>query len=84
MTREELEEMKGFASILKSRLEDAVDTRGYLYDGLRDLEDTSLKDLSVEIDTLQDLDRDLGSNLTDLDEAIEELEKALNRIDVVE
>lgn len=84
MTREELEEMKGFASILKSRLEDAVDTRGYLYDGLRDLEDTSLKDLSVEIDTLQDLDRDLGSNLEDLSEAIEELEKSLNRIDVVE
>ena len=50
MTREELEEMKGFASILKSRLEDAVDTRGYLYDGLRDIEDTSLKDLSVEIE----------------------------------
>ena len=41
MTRKELEEMKGFASILKSRLEDAS-------------------------------------------EAIEELEKALNKVDIVE
>lgn len=84
MTREELEEMKGFASILKSRLEDAVDTRADLYNGLRDLEDTSLIDLSKEIDRLQDLDRDLGDNLEDLSMAIEELEKALNKVDVTE
>ena len=84
MTREELEEMKGFASILKSRLEDAVDTRADLYNGLRDLEDTSLKDLSREIDTLQDLDGDLGNSLENLEKAIEELEKALNKVDVTE
>ena len=84
MTREELEEMKGFASILKSRLEDAVDTRADLYNGLRDLEDTSLKDLSREIDTLQDLDGDLGNSLENLEKAIKELEKALNKVDVTE
>lgn len=84
MTREELEEMKGFASILKSRLEDAVDTREDIYDRLKDLEDTPLQDLFHEIDRLQDLDTILDDNLTDLDEAIEELEKALNRIDIVE
>ena len=84
MTRKELEEMKGFASILKSRLEDAVDTREDIYDRLKDLEDTPIQDLLHEIGRLQDLDRDLGSNLEDLSEAIEELEKSLNRIDVVE
>lgn len=84
MTRKELEEMKGFASILKSRLEDAVDTREDIYDRLKDLEETPLQDLLHEIGRLQDLDRDLGSNLEDLDEAIEELEKALNKIDVTE
>ena len=84
MTREELEEMKGFASILKSRLEDAVDTREDIYDRLKDLEETPLQDLLHEIGRLQDLDTILDDNLTDLDEAIKELEKALNRIDVVE
>lgn len=84
MTRKELEEMKGFASILKSRLEDAVDTREDIYDRLKDFEDTPLQDLLHEIGRLQDLDRDLGNNLEDISEAIEELEKALNRIDVVE
>ena len=84
MTRKELETMKGFASILKSRLEDAVDTREDIYDRLKDLEDTPIQDLLHEIGRLQDLDTKLDDNLTDLDEAIEELEKALNRIDIVE
>lgn len=84
MTRKELETMKGFASILKSRLEDAVDTREDIYDRLKDLEETPLQDLSHEIDRLQDLDTMLDDNLTDLDEAIEELEKALNKVDVTE
>lgn len=84
MTREELEEMKGFASILKSRLEDAVDTREDIYDKLKYLEDTPIQDLLHEIGRLQDLDTILDDNLTDLDEAIEELEKALNRIDITE
>ena len=84
MTREELEEMKGFASVLKSRLEDAVGTREDIYDKLKDLEDTPIQYLMHEIDRLQDLDGKLDDNLEDLDEAIEELEKALNRIDVTE
>nr|DAP11710.1 MAG TPA: hypothetical protein [Caudoviricetes sp.] len=84
MTRKELETMKGFASILKSRLEDAVDTREDIYDRLKDLEDTPIQDLLHEIGSLQDLDTKLDDNLTDLDEAIEELEKELNRVDIVE
>ena len=84
MTRKELEDMKGFASILKSRLEDAVDTREDIYDRLKDLEETPLQDLLYEIGRLQDLDTMLDDNLTDLDEAIEELEKALNKIDLTE
>jgi hypothetical protein len=76
--------MKGFASILKSRLEDAVDTREDIYDRLKDLEDTPIQDLLHEIGSLQDLDTKLDDNLTDLDEAIEELEKELNRVDIVE
>lgn len=84
MTRKELEEMKGFAFILKSRLEDAVDTREDIYDRLKDLEDTPLQDLLHEIGRLQDLDTELDDNLEDLSTAIEELEKALNRVDATE
>lgn len=76
--------MKAFASILKSRLEDAVDTREDIYDRLKDLEETPLQDLLHEIGRLQDLDRDLGNNLEDLSMAINELEKALNKVDVTE
>ena len=74
--------MKGFASILKSRLEDAEDTREDIYDRLKDLEDTPIQDLLHEIGRLQDLDRKLDDNLTDISIAISELEKELNRIDV--
>lgn len=84
MTRDELESMKAFASILKSRLEDAVDTREDIYDELWDFEDAPIKDLPQEIDRLQALDEKLRENLADIDEAIEELEKALNKVDVVE
>ena len=84
MTREELEEMKGFASILKSRLEDAVDTREDIYDELWDFEDAPIKDIPQGIDRLQALDEKLRENLADIDEAIEELEKALNKVDVIE
>ena len=84
MTREELNEMKGFASILKSRLEDAQDTREDLYDRLKDLEDTPLQDLLHEIDRLKDLDGKLDDNLEDLSEAIEELENTLSKVDVTE
>ena len=84
MTREELESMKAFASILKSRLEDAVDTRNDIYDELWDMEDAPVKDLPQEIDRLQALDEKLRENLADIDEAIQELEKALNKVDVVE
>lgn len=76
--------MKAFASILKSRLEDAVDTREDIYDELWGFEDAPIKDLPQEIDRLQALDEKLRENLADIDEAIEELEKALNKVDVVE
>ena len=84
MTREELESMKDFASILKSRLEDAVDTREDIYDELWDFEDAPIKDIPQGIDRLQALDEKLRENLADIDEAIEELEKALNNVSVVE
>ena len=84
MTRTELESMKAFASILKSRLEDAVDTREDIYDRLKDLEETPLNYLLQEIDRLQVLDARIRENLADIDEAIEELEKALNKVDVTE
>nr|DAT23076.1 MAG TPA: Heat shock factor binding protein 1 [Caudoviricetes sp.] len=84
MTRKELEDMKAFASILKSRLEDAVDTREDIYDKLKYLEDTPIQDLLHEIGRLQDLDTELDDNLEDLSTAIDELEKALNKIGVTE
>ena len=48
--------MKGFASILKSRLEDAVDTWEDIYGILRDLVDTPIQDLLHEIGRLQNLE----------------------------
>ena len=84
MTREELEEMKGFASILKSRLEDAQDTREDIHDKLVDLKETPFNYLPQEIAWLQILDTMLRKKLTNLSKAIEKLEKALNKVDVVE
>ena len=84
MTRDELDEMKDFASILKLRLGDAVDTREDIYDRLKELEETPLNYLLQEIDRLQVLDARLRENLADIDEAIEELEKALSKVDVTE
>lgn len=84
MTREELEEMKGFASILKSRLEDAVDTRKDIHDKLVDLKETPLNYLPQEIDWLQVLGTTLRKKLTNLSKAIEKLEKALSKVDVTE
>lgn len=76
--------MKDFASILKLRLGDAVDTREDIYDRLKELEETPLNYLLQEIDRLQVLDARLRENLADIDEAIEELEKALSKVDVTE
>lgn len=78
MTRKELEDMK----VLKSWLEDAKDTSVDIYDKLKELKETPLNYLLQEIDRLQVLDSKLYDNLEDLSEAIEELEKALNKIDV--
>lgn len=69
---------------MKSRLEDAVDTRKDIYDRLKELEETPLNYLLQEIDRLQVLDARIRENLADIDEAIEELEKALNKVDVTE
>ena len=80
MTRKELEGMKG----LKSWLEDAKDTSVDIYDKLKELKETPLNYLLQEIDGLQVLNSKLYDNLEDLSDAIEELEKALNKIDVTE
>nr|DAT97334.1 MAG TPA: hypothetical protein [Caudoviricetes sp.] len=80
MTRKELEDMKG----LKSLLEDAKDTSVDIYDKLKELKETPLNYLLQEIDMLQVLNSKLYDNLEDLTDAIEELEKALNKIDIVE
>lgn len=80
MTRKELEDMK----VLKSWLEDAKDTSVDIYDKLKELKETPLNYLLQEIDRLQVLNSKLYDYLEDLTDAIEELEKALNRIDIVE
>lgn len=79
MTRKELEDMKG----LKSLLEDAKDTSVDIYDKLKELKETPLNYLLQEIDGLQVLNSKLYDNLEDLSDAIEELKKELNKIDIV-
>lgn len=69
---------------MKSWLEDAKDTSVDIYDKLKELKETPLNYLLQEIDGLQVLNSKLYDNLEDLSDAIEELEKALNKIDVVE
>ena len=69
---------------MKSRLEDAQDTREDIHDKLADLKETPLNYLPQEIDWLQVLDTMLRKKLTNLSKAIEKLEKALNKVDVTE
>ena len=84
MKQAEVNGLKSIVSILKSRLEDADDKREEIYDRLRDLEDEPLGNVLRVIDKMMTLDNELEEYLTDLSDAIDDLEDALATADIME
>ena len=84
MTQSEVNGLKGIVSILKSRLEDAEDKREEISDRLTDLEDVPLSDAIRSIDKMMTLDNELDEYLTDLSDAIDDLEDALATAEITE
>lgn len=77
MTKAEVNGLKSIVSILKSRLEDAENKREEISDRLIDLEDEPLGNVLRRIDKMMTLDKELDEYLTDLSDAIDDLEDAL-------
>lgn len=84
MTQAEVNGLKSIASILKARLDDAVDKSEEIYDRLVDLEDEPLGDVLRIIGKMMELDDELDEYLTDLSDAIDDLEDALATAEITE
>lgn len=80
MTREELESMEGFASILSERLEEVTDKYDDIYDRLKYLEDEPVSNVHRVIDKIQEEYNELYDKLEDLSEAVEEFTKEVRRM----
>nr|DAQ30719.1 MAG TPA: hypothetical protein [Caudoviricetes sp.] len=80
MTKEELREMEGFASILTSRLEDVTDKYEDIDNRIKYLDDEPVRDICRVIDKIQVESNELDDRLTDLNEAVEEFAKAIRRM----
>ena len=76
--------MKSIVSILKHRLDDASDKREEISDRLIDLEDEPLGNVLRVIDKMMTLDKELDEYLTDLSDAIDDLEDALATAEITE
>ena len=84
MTQSEVNGLKGIVSILKSRLGDATDKREEISDRLVDLEGEPLGDVIRSIGKMMKLDKELDEYLTDLSDAIDDLEDALATAEITE
>lgn len=84
MTQSEVNGLKSIVSILKSRLDDAADKREEISDRLLDLEGEPLGDVLRSIDKMMTLDKELDEYLTDLSDAIDDLEDALATAEITE
>lgn len=80
MTREELDEMEWFTTILNSRLEEVTDKYDDIDDRLKYLEDEPVKNVHRVIDKIQEKYNELYDKLTDLSETVDEFTKAIGRI----
>ena len=80
MTREELDEMEWFATILNSRLEEVTDKYDDVDDRLKDLDEEPVRYICRVIDKIQEEYNELYDKLTDLSEAVDEFTKAIGRI----
>lgn len=80
MTREELDEMEWFATILNSRLEEVTDQYDDIDDRLKDLDEEPVRYICRVIDKIQEEYNELYDKLTDLSTAVDEFTKAIGRI----
>ena len=80
MTREELESMEGFASILSSRLEELTDKYNDVDGLIKYLDEGLVRDIYRDILQIQEEYNELYDKLTDLSEAVEEFAKAVRRM----
>lgn len=80
MTREELESMEGFASILSSRLEELTDKYNDVDDLIKYLDEGLVRDIYRDILQMQEEYNELYDKLSDLTEAVEEFAKAVRRM----
>ena len=79
MTREELKEMEGFATILNSRLEEVTDKYEDIDDLIKYLDEGLVRDIYRDILQIQEEYNELNDKLEDLTEAVEEFTKAVRR-----
>lgn len=80
MTREELESMEQFATILSSRLEEVTDKYEDIDGLIKYLDDGLVRDIYRDILQIQEEYNDLYDKLTDLSEAVDEFTKAVRRM----
>ena len=80
MTREELESMEGFASILSERLEEVTNKYEDIDDLVKYLDEGLVRDIYRDIRQMQEEYNELNDKLTELSEAVEEFTKAVRRI----
>ena len=77
MTREELESMEQFASILSSRLEEVTGKYEDIDDLIKYLDEGLVRDIYRDILQIQEEYIELNDKLTDLSEAMDEFNKAV-------
>ena len=77
MTREELESMEQFASILTSRLEEVTDKYEDIDGLIKYLDEGLVRDIYRDILQIQEEYIELNDKLTDLSEAMDEFNKAV-------
>ena len=80
MTREELESMEQFASILTSRLEEVTDKYEDIDGLIKYLDEGLVRDIYRDILQIQEEYIELNDKLTDLSEAVEEFTKAVREM----
>ena len=80
MTREELESMEGFASILSERLEEVTNKYEDIDDLVKYLDEGLVRDIYRDIRQMQEEYNELNDKLSDLTEAVEEFTKEVRSI----
>ena len=80
MTREELESMEGFASILSERQQELADKNEDLAYHIKNLDNWIERDVYSLVENVQEEYDELYDKIADLSEAVEEFAKAVRRM----